>query len=357
MCAVLPLLKGRLGLSAGRLVGLPGLGKRNIISYVERIRFLQQLKEQDAACLSQLPEGQFLVFSRSKPLVRVNQANTNEALVWLSYTDVMKYHQLVPRSTVLLDVSEDGKTRYSVQVGALSTETQEQLESDTGASFTDLRLALFMVNWQEAHTLSRANCVHMWNKNTAFCGKCGAPTERNAAGYSRVCSSCGHTQYPSSAPVGIVLVTDPELTQVVLVRQPRHPPGMYSCIAGFSDAGESLEETVKREVAEEVGMEVASVRYVASQHWPFPGSLMAGCFAMADIQELKIDEKELQDARWFSREEVSEALERIKTNPHLRLRGNPTGELFVPPPGAIAFHLISHWIKRTPVHQIYHHIY
>nr|XP_053640243.1 NAD(P)H pyrophosphatase NUDT13, mitochondrial-like isoform X3 [Cherax quadricarinatus] len=243
------------------------------------------------------------------------------------------------------------------KVGALPTTTQDKLETITGATFTDLRLALFMVSWRDAHTLSRANSVLLWNRNNAFCGKCGSPTERNAAGHLRRCSSCNMTHYPSAIPVGIVLVTDPSHQNIVLVRQPRQPPGMYSCIAGFSDVGESLEDTVHREVAEEVGIEVSSVRYVASQHWPFPGSLMAGCFAVAEKQELAIDENELQDARWFSRDEISTAVDRINANPYLRLRGNPSGVLFIPPPGAIAYHLISHWVKGTPVQEIHQHIY
>lgn len=327
------------------------------LSYVDRVRYLQKLKEEDTICLSQVPGGKFLVYSRSKPLIRVDKANTDNALVWLSYEDLIQYHSEVLNSIVLLDVAEDGTPRYSVQVGALATEVQEKMEYSTNASFTDLRAALFMVNWKEAHILSRANCVLMWNKNHAFCGKCGSPTQRNAAGYSRKCRSCGMTHYPSSSPVGIVLVTDPEEENIILVRQPRHPPGMYSCIAGFSDVGESLEETVHREVAEEVGVEVSSVKYVASQHWPFPGSLMVGCYALAEKQELSIDPHELQDAHWFSRDEITAAIERIQTNPLLRLRGNPSGELFIPPPGAIAYHLIAHWLKRTPVHEIYQHIY
>ncbi|XP_053640242.2 NAD(P)H pyrophosphatase NUDT13, mitochondrial isoform X2 [Cherax quadricarinatus] len=319
--------------------------------------FRRYLKEQDSVCASHIPGGKFLLYSQSKPLLRIDKANTEDALVWLTYPEVIQYYPQVLSSSILLDVAEDGTPRYSVQVGALPTTTQDKLESTTGATFTDLRLALFMVSWRDAHTLSRANSVLLWNRNNAFCGKCGSPTERNAAGHLRRCSSCNMTHYPSAIPVGIVLVTDPSHQNIVLVRQPRQPPGMYSCIAGFSDVGESLEDTVHREVAEEVGIEVSSVRYVASQHWPFPGSLMAGCFAVAEKQELAIDENELQDARWFSRDEISTAVDRINANPYLRLRGNPSGVLFIPPPGAIAYHLISHWVKGTPVQEIHQHIY
>ncbi|XP_076035750.1 NAD(P)H pyrophosphatase NUDT13, mitochondrial isoform X1 [Oratosquilla oratoria] len=327
------------------------------LSYVERVRFLQRLKEEDRTCLSYVPSGKFLAYCRSKPLIRVDEANTDKAIVWLAYSEIKNYAPDILQTSVLLDVADDGTPRYSVQLGELRDPVKDKLEDETSGVFTDLRAALFMVTWREAHILSRANCVLMWNRNTAFCGKCGSKTERNAAGYSRKCTGCGMTHYPSSNPVGIVLITDKEHENAILVRQPRHPRGMYSCIAGFSDIGESLEETVRREVAEEVGLEATDVRYIASQHWPFPGSLMTGCFAVCEKEELSIDPNELQDAKWFSRQEIAEALERIKHNPFLRLRGNPSEELFVPPPGAIAYHLIKHWYLRTPAQEIYHHIY
>ncbi|KAG0716849.1 Nucleoside diphosphate-linked moiety X motif 13 [Chionoecetes opilio] len=332
--------------------------QRRDISYVERVRFLQQLKEHETLCSSLIPDGKFLLYYNSKPLLRVDKANTEETIVWLTYPELTKFYPEILSSFVLLDVSEEGEPRYSVQVGRLPSYEKEKLEDVTGGIFTDLRLGLFMVSWQEAHTLSRANCVSCGTKTMhSVASVAPQPTGTLQVGYSRKCTSCHLTHYPSSAPVGIVVVTDPEHQHIVLVRQPRHPQGMYSCIAGFSDVGESLEETVRREVAEEVGIEVSQVRYIASQHWPFPGSLMTGCFAEVEKQLLVIDKKELQDARWFSREEVKAALARIDANPHLRLRGNPSGELFVPPPGAIAFHLISHWYKRTPIQEIYQHIY
>nr|XP_045626115.1 NAD(P)H pyrophosphatase NUDT13, mitochondrial-like isoform X1 [Procambarus clarkii] len=343
-------------LSSSCLRILPRLLRRNI-SYVERIRFLQRLKEQDSVCTSHIPDGKFLLYSQSKPLLRVDKANTEDAIVWLTYPEVTRYYPHADDSSVLVDVAMDGTARYSVQVGALPRTTKDELQSATGATFTDLRVALFMVCWRDAHTLSRANSLHLWNRNSAFCGKCGALTERSAAGHSRKCRNCSMTNYPSAVPVGIVLITDSAHQNIVLVRQPRTPRGMYSCIAGFSDVGENLEQTVHREVAEEVGIEVSSVRYVASQHWPFPGSLMAGCFATAEKQKLTIDERELEEARWFSRDEISGAVERITSNPYLRLRGKTCEELLIPPPGAIAYHLISHWVKGTPIEEIYHHIY
>lgn len=326
------------------------------LSYIQRIRFFQSLKEVESEFSKHLSSGKFLVYCKSKPLLRQNKITTTQELVWLTYKEVQELCPDSLNTSVILDVCEEGTPNYSIQVGYLPVEAAENIEKHTQGKFLDLRVALFLVKWREAHTLSRANSLFMWSRNTAFCGKCGSATERNNSGYSRKCSGCSMMHYPSSNPVGIVMITDPSHEHALLVRQPRHPPGMYSCVAGFSDVGETLEETVRREVAEEVGLEVQEVQYAASQHWPFPSSLMVGCFAVAEKKELSIDVKELEDAKWFTRTEISEAIERTKDNPWLRKFGSSTGELFIAPPGAIANNLITNWIKGTEVHKINQHI-
>jgi len=131
----------------------------------------------------------------------------------------------------------------------------------------------------------------------------------------------------------------------LLVRQPRFPPGMFSCVAGFLDAGETLEDCVRREVAEEVGLEVENVSYRSSQHWPFPaGSLMIGCHALVKPgQAVEIDKKEIEEARWFSRTEIASALSVSVEDPLVGVRGRNFGKVFVPPSGALAHHLIKDW--------------
>ncbi|CAL4151047.1 unnamed protein product [Meganyctiphanes norvegica] len=257
------------------------------------IRSLLAQKEIHSVGALQPPQYSLIVFGGQRPprIICGLPCNLTKKtkLIWYSFEHVQELCPDSLNSSVLLDVSEDGTPCYSIQVGYLPVEATESLEKYAHGKFQDLRVALFLVSWREAHTLSRANSLFMWNRNTAFCGKCGSPTERNNAGCSRKCCGCGMVHYPSSSPVGIVMVTDPSHEHALLVRQPRHPPGMYSCVAGFSDVGETLEETVRREVAEEVGLEVQEVQYAASQHWPFPSSLMVGCFAVADKEELNID--------------------------------------------------------------------
>lgn len=170
---------------------------------------------------------------------------------------------------------------------------------------------------------------------------------RSVSGSSSRCEDggCGTSFYPTTTPVGIVAVVDAEADKMLLVRQPRFPPGMFSCVAGFLDVGETLEDCVRREVAEEVGLEVENVSYRSSQHWPFPsGSLMIGCHALVKPgQTVQIDKKEIDEARWFSRKEVASALKVSMEDPLVGVRGKDVENIFVPPSGALAHHLIKDW--------------
>jgi NAD+ diphosphatase len=143
-----------------------------------------------------------------------------------------------------------------------------------------------------------------WHARHRFCGVCGAPTESVEAGHVRRCTSpaCGASHFPRTDPAVIMLVHDGD--RALLGRQKIWPPGMYSTLAGFVEPGESLEETVAREVFEESGIRVAEVRYHSSQPWPFPASLMIGFHAAAASREIRMDQSELEDCGWFSRAEL-----------------------------------------------------
>jgi len=152
------------------------------------------------------------------------------------------------------------------------------------------------------------------------------------AGWRRDCPSCGAQHFPRTDPVVIMLTERGD--RCLLGRQPHFAPGMWSTLAGFVEPGETIEEAVRRETLEEAGVTTGAVRYFASQPWPFPMSLMIGCIATATSEDLVIDRNELEDARWFARDEVAEML----------MRTHPDG-LFVPPPIAIAHHLIRSFIE------------
>ena len=170
-----------------------------------------------------------------------------------------------------------------------------------------------------------------WHNRHRFCSNCGQPSQLFRAGWGRKCAACSAEHYPRVDPVVIMLA---EYDGKVLVgRQPQYPAGRYSALAGFVEPGESIEEAVARELFEEAGLRVSNVRYVASQPWPFPGSLMIACIATADGDALTLDGNELEDAKWVDRAGVAAAL------------AGETGAPFLAPPHfAIASTLFERWL-------------
>ncbi|ELT92026.1 hypothetical protein CAPTEDRAFT_34883, partial [Capitella teleta] len=192
----------------------------------------------------------------------------------------------------------------------------------------------------EASLYSHAVGMLSWQRSQRFCSVCGNATVIKDAGYKLTCSNhkCSthkgavSASYPRVDPTIISAVISPDQSRTVLARQPRFPPGMFSCIAGFVEPGESVEACCVREVEEEVGLRVHDVSYLSSQFWPMPASLMLGCLATAD-GELSVDSAELEDGRWFTREEVVDMM-----------CGRHAGGLFVPPVQAIAHQLLQTWV-------------
>jgi len=178
-----------------------------------------------------------------------------------------------------------------------------------------------------ACALSLAN----WHRRHGRCSLCGEATQVVRGGWSRRCGSCGGEHFPRSDPVVIMLAEHDG--RLLLGRQPHYPPGRFSALAGFVEPGETIEAAVARELKEEAGIDVADVRYVASQPWPFPSSLMIGCRARALDDRLTIDFTELDDARWFTREEVAAAV-----------AGDANAPFLTPPPWAIARTLLDDWL-------------
>jgi NAD+ diphosphatase len=172
-----------------------------------------------------------------------------------------------------------------------------------------------------------------WHRSHRFCANCGRETEIREAGHVRTCPRCGAEHHPRTDPVVIMLVVRGD--EVLLGRQPTWPPGRYSALAGFVEPGESLEEAVAREVREEAKVEVGPPRYVSSQPWPFPASLMLGFVAPWVAGEPEIGDEELEDARWFTRAQVQDAVA-------------GRGPLRLPPPLAIARRLVDGWVESTP---------
>ena len=169
-----------------------------------------------------------------------------------------------------------------------------------------------------------------WHRSHAFCARCGSRAAFGDAGWHRHCPQCKALHFPRTDPVVIMLVTYGNA--LLLGRSPGWPEGMYSILAGFIEPGETMEAAVRREVAEETNVRCGAVRYLASQPWPFPASLMLGCHTEALSQEITLDPKELEDARWLSREEMVS----VVTGQHPDVKP--------PRRGSIAQFLIANWL-------------
>ncbi|WP_290797709.1 NAD(+) diphosphatase [Halomonas sp.] len=172
------------------------------------------------------------------------------------------------------------------------------LEAAAGEGWLDGRGWLAALPESRFALLSTVLQVGAWLRDHRFCGRCGAPAERLGAEFAMHCHGCGHRNYPRISPCIITLVTHGD--SLLLARSPRFPPRRYSTLAGFIEPGESAEEAVRREVFEEVGLQVGRIRYFRSQAWPFPHSLMLGFFAEAASRRIRIDGVEIADAAWYS---------------------------------------------------------
>lgn len=188
----------------------------------------------------------------------------------------------------------------------------------------------------DAANYAAARSLVFWHGRHRFCANCGSPTRISHAGWARHCPHCGAEHFPRVEPVVIMLAERSGMfvDKVLLGRQPSWPPGRYSALAGFLEVGESIEEAVRRETSEESGIRIGAVRYVASQPWPFPASLMVACIGEALNDDIQVDANELEDARWFTRDDVNLALAR-----------DPAAPFLGPPPYAIAHSLLKAWAE------------
>ncbi len=222
----------------------------------------------------------------------------------------------------------DGAAHFAVDLSSHGDDPTAGALAGQG-TFRDLRDVGGRLPAAEAAMLAHARGLMYWHGRHRFCGDCGSPTEAREGGNMRVCrdAACAARHFPRTDPAVIMLVSDGE--RCLLGRQAKWPRGMHSALAGFVEPGESLEEAVAREVREEAGIEVHDVRYHSSQPWPFPGSLMLGFDARAATTELAVNRDELEDARWFHRDE---------------LRHPPKG-LRLPRRVSIARRLIEDWLS------------
>lgn len=184
---------------------------------------------------------------------------------------------------------------------------------------------------EQLSAIAMAKSLVSWHQRHGFCANCGTKSSMAEGGWKRVCPSCKTEHFPRTDPVVIMLVEKGD--KCLLGRQKQFPPGMYSCLAGFVEAAETIEDAVKREIFEESGIRCTDVTYYMTQPWPYPSSLMIGCSARATSDEITVDKMELEDARWFDRDEAM----------LMWKREHPDG-LAGPHPFAIAHHLLGRWL-------------
>lgn len=187
----------------------------------------------------------------------------------------------------------------------------------------------------ELGILAQGGALLSWHKSHAFCSRCGTASLMRDGGYKRSCPQCGADHFPRTDPVVIMLTVSKDNEKCLLGRSPHFAEGVYSCLAGFVEPGETIEMAMRRETKEETNIDVERVSYHASQPWPFPYTMMIGCFGVAASQTIVID-YELEDARWFSRAEVRQMVNGM----------HPEG-LIMPPKGAIASNLVLHWLNAV----------
>ena len=200
--------------------------------------------------------------------------------------------------------------------------------------FLDFRAAAGSIPEMDANCASTARSIFMWHQSHRFCSKCGSESAMVEAGWKRQCPSCGAEHFPRTDPVAIMLAVKDG--KALIGRQKMWPPGFYSCLAGFCEPGETIEQAAAREIFEEAGVvtDAASAEYIACQPWPFPSSLMVGLILEAEGFDISIDEKEIETARWVTREEM------------VRILNHSHEEIFGPPPMAIAHHIMKAWTEK-----------
>jgi NAD+ diphosphatase len=226
----------------------------------------------------------------------------------------------------------NGAPRFALSIAPAA---MEALKTRDEFEISDLRTIAVrgMVDDEHLPPLAEGKSLLLWHSRRRFCSNCGAETRALDAGWRRDCPSCKMQHFPRTDPVVIMLAIDGD--RCILGRSGRFATNSWSCLAGFVEPGETIEEAVRREVREEAGIVCGDVKYFRSQPWPFPSSLMIGCHAQALSYELVVDHNELEGARWFDREEVASML----------ARAHPEG-LITPVPVAIAYHIIREWVEH-----------
>jgi NAD+ diphosphatase len=284
-------------------------------------------RRQDAGWVASLLEDPA---TRVLPLHGLKPPVCHSSAASLDWQSVAPWRPLIDSgNTLILLGIRDGRAFFALDAG--STEVL----GDNGSVLMDARTAAPMIDGGEAAILAEARSLIDWHDRHRFCARCGTPSVVASGGWVRHCPECKAHHFPRVDPVVIMLAVRGE--RCLLGRGHRRPGARFSCLAGFMEPGETPEEAVRREVSEESGIRVGRVRYLASQPWPFPSSLMMGFLGEALTEEITIDPEELAEVRWFERDEVRAMVERSRSDDPI------PGLATLPPPLAIGHQIARRW--------------
>ena len=257
--------------------------------------------------LLESPDSLFIPVFNQKNLIKLEP---EMRAVFIKYKDIKNS---LNSDTIFLGKYEDN------YYFALDIKEETNFNNNKAFKFDELRKVAPLLNAKEAALLAYAKGMMYWKERIKFCGKCGHETVLEDSGHKAVCPNCSSLFFPHTDPAIIVIVTYQE--KCLLARQAAWPPKRYSVVAGFVEPGESVENAVSREVYEEAGLILKNIEYHSSQPWPFPGSIMLGFTAEAESNSIILHDKELEDAGWFSREEIIEKikLEELKLSPGISI--------------------------------------
>ncbi len=284
-------------------------------------------RRRDTAWIGSLlddPAARILALDDLRPLTRGSMSPV------LDWQKVEPWRDRIKQGATLVFLGLDAERPYFA-VDASGADIALAPESEP----LDARTLAPLLPTGEAAILAEARSLIDWHARHRFCAQCGSPTRVVAAGWVRRCPECKASHYPRSDPVTIMLAVRGE--RALLGRNKRRPGNRFSCLAGFMEPGETLEECVRREVHEESGIRVGRVRYLACQPWPFPSSLMMGFLCEGLTEEITVDPEELAEARWFEREEIRAMVARAATGP------DDLTQVSVPGPVAIAHQICRRW--------------
>ncbi len=288
---------------------------------IDRAVVLRRKPDELAALLAD-PSSRIVPLWRSRNLIARTDPPSPRLLEVASCGDLIE-----AAAEVIFLGMVDGQACFALTVDGDKASLAHPALAGQG-DFTDLRLAGVTLPRRQAELLAYARGLLYWHKHHRFCPECGGETLLAEGGHLRKCAACGKQHFPRNDPAIMALVVHED--RCLLARQAGFPKGMFSVLAGFVEHGETVEDAARREVLEEVGLEVTNLHYLRSQPWPFPSSLMIGFVMQSESADFHLDDDELEEARWFTRAEL----------------GDPQ-DFCIPPPYSLARQLIDHFMERA----------